>query len=106
MIKISRFMVVQRALELKKDEDGDNRNFMGCLTWVKRMMDRFMVRGSHSPMQWMLDLRTYGMKIHFNTTADGHVDWQGDTVLYRKAVLGRYLDGLEGQTYREGGGKM
>jgi len=24
------------------------------------------------------------MKIHFNTTADGHIDWQGDLVLYKK----------------------
>ena len=35
-------------------------------------------------MQWMLDLRTYGMKIHYNTTTDGHIDWQGDLVLYNK----------------------
>jgi hypothetical protein len=38
------------------------------------MMDRFMVRGSHSPMQWMLDLRTYMLKIHYNTTSRGHVE--------------------------------
>ena len=88
MIKISRFMVVQQALEYEQDEEEDEnrhgRPLVGCLNWVKRMMDEFMVRGSHSPMQWMLDLRTYGMKIHFNTTADGHIDWQGDLVLYKK----------------------
>jgi superfamily II DNA helicase RecQ len=84
MIKISRFMVVQQALEFEKDEDPFSPKFVGCLTWVKRTMDRFMVRGSHSPMQWMLDLRTYGMKIFFSSTADGHIDWQGDTVLYKK----------------------
>ena len=77
-------MVVQEALEYEKDEDPDSPRFVGCLNWVKRMMDRFMVRGSHSPMQWMLDLRTYGMKISFNSTTDGHIDWQGDTVLYKK----------------------
>jgi len=32
----------------------------GCLQFVQEMMDHFMVRGSHSPMQWMLDLRTTG----------------------------------------------
>ena len=48
------------------------------------MMDRFMVRGSHSPMQWMLDLRTYGLKIHYNTTSRGHVEWVGrDELLYK-----------------------
>jgi hypothetical protein len=35
-------------------------------------------------MQWMLDLRTYGLKIHFNTTAPGHVTWHGqDELLYK-----------------------
>jgi hypothetical protein len=43
-----------------------------------------MIRDSHEPMQWMLDLRTYEMKVHFNTTAEGHIDWRGDTVLYKK----------------------
>jgi superfamily II DNA or RNA helicase len=51
---------------------------------VKEMMDRFMVRGTHSPMQWMLDLRTYGLKIHYNTTSRGHVEWVGqDEMLYK-----------------------
>ncbi|PVH96324.1 hypothetical protein DM02DRAFT_687969, partial [Periconia macrospinosa] len=82
VIKIARFMVVQQALELSGplgDEDpvdddsayeSDDsshprrRQRKGCLQFVQEMMDRFMVRGSHSPMQWMLDLRTYGLKIH------------------------------------------
>ena len=41
-------------MEFEKDEeedgDGDSDRFVGCLTWVQRMMDRFIVRGSHSPM--------------------------------------------------------
>ncbi|KAG9378476.1 hypothetical protein A1F94_011592 [Pyrenophora tritici-repentis] len=57
----------------------------GCLQLVQKMMDRFMVRGSHSPMQWMLDLRTYGLKIHYNTTTRGHVEWtNGDELLYKE----------------------
>jgi hypothetical protein len=47
------------------------------------MMDRFMVRGSHGPMQWMLNLQTYGLKIHYNTTSRGHVEWTGDKLLYK-----------------------
>lgn len=99
-IKVARFMVVQQALELSEPfrddefdsdsayESDDGRNSgqqrKGCLQFVQEMMDRFMVRGSHGPMQWMLDLRTYGLKIHYNTTARGHVDWTGqDTLLYK-----------------------
>jgi hypothetical protein len=96
-------MVVQHALELSKlfkeevfDDDsaygGSNsgssapsqRRPKGCLEFVQQMMDRFMVRGSHSPMQWMLDLRTYGLKVHYNTTSRGHVEWMGkDELLYK-----------------------
>jgi superfamily II DNA helicase RecQ len=84
MVKVSRFLVIQQGLEFEAMEDPASNEFVGCLTWVQRMMDQFMVRGSHGPMQWMLDLRTYGMKIYFNTTAEGHIDWHGDTVLYKK----------------------
>jgi superfamily II DNA helicase RecQ len=98
VIKIARFMVVQQGLELSdadladpqdsSDEFDDNsarslRRPKGCLQLVKQMMDRFMVRGSHGPMQWMLDLRTYGLKIHYNTTSRGHVEWTGDELLYK-----------------------
>jgi hypothetical protein len=48
------------------------------------MMDQFMVRGSHGLMQWMLDLQTYGLKIHYNTTSRGHVEWTGDELLYKE----------------------
>ncbi|GME31336.1 conserved hypothetical protein [Neofusicoccum parvum] len=35
-------------------------------------------------MQWILDLRTYGMKIHYNTTTKGHVGWnRQEQLLYQ-----------------------
>jgi hypothetical protein len=93
-------MVVQQALELSEllgnDEFDDDsayesdssqrrqRRPKGCLQFVQEMMDRFMVRGSHGPMQWMLDLRTYGLKIYYNTTSRGYVEWMGgDELLYK-----------------------
>ncbi|KAF3032558.1 hypothetical protein E8E12_001438 [Didymella heteroderae] len=104
VIKVARFMVVQQALELSDPlDDGDEfdsdsayesddssnpprRRRKGCLQFVQEMMDRFMVRGSHSPMQWMLDLRTYGLKIHYNTTSRGHVEWVGREELLYKSL--------------------
>jgi RecQ family ATP-dependent DNA helicase len=103
VIKVARFMVVQHALELSgpldRDElDDDNSAYesdssrpcqhrpKGCLQFVQEMMDRFMVRGSHGPMQWMLDLRTYGLKIHYNTTSRGHVEWTGGNELLYKGL--------------------
>jgi hypothetical protein len=92
-------MLVQQGLELldadladlqdSSDEFDDDsapspRRPKGCLQLVKQMMDQFMVRGSHGPMQWMLDLRTYRLKIHYNTTSRGNVEWTGDELLYKE----------------------
>jgi hypothetical protein len=50
------------------------RRLKGCLQLVRQIMDRFMVRGSYRPMQWILDLRMYGLKIYYNTTSRGHIE--------------------------------
>jgi len=91
-------MVVQKAIQTSEpfadDEFEDDSGYdgggspapshRGCLQFLQEMMDHFMVRGSHSPMQWMLDLRMYGLKIHYNTTSPGHVGWKGrDELLYK-----------------------
>ncbi|KAK3613862.1 hypothetical protein LTR56_027628 [Elasticomyces elasticus] len=74
----------------------------GVIEVVRDMMDRFMVRGSGSPMQWLLDLRTYGLKIHYNTTAPGSVRWSGASQLtYKGMEIGMdafrgFVHGLEG----------
>jgi len=111
IIKVAHFMVIQHAEQLA--QPTTNEQFSACSSpcefedsgyeseetpapggrrgrssfeWVRRMMDGFMVRGCGSPMQWMLDLRSYGMKIAFNTTSAGHVSWRdGDTLEYKAA---------------------
>jgi hypothetical protein len=78
-------MVVQQALQLLEpfaDDESDSSNprrrqRKGCLQLVKEIIDQFIVRGTHSLMQWMLDLRMYRLKIYYNSTARGHVEWVG-----------------------------
>ncbi|RMJ26744.1 hypothetical protein PHISP_02398 [Aspergillus sp. HF37] len=53
---------------------GQGRSFR---EWLGLMMDTFMIRGTQTPMQWMLDLRTYGLELYYNSTAEGHVGWTG-----------------------------
>jgi hypothetical protein len=95
IIKIARFMIIQKALEMSGEEEDispydfdsgyESEEQRGCLTFVTEMVDRFMIRGSQSPMQWMLDLRTYGEKVHYNTTSAGHVEWnEPDELLYKE----------------------
>jgi hypothetical protein len=62
------------------------RQYRSSFEWVRKMMDEFMVRGTGSPIQWMLDLRTYGLKIHYNTTTVGHVNWKDKYTLEYKTL--------------------
>ncbi|KAK0835177.1 hypothetical protein LTS02_018173, partial [Friedmanniomyces endolithicus] len=54
--------------------------------WVQQMVRTFMARGTAGPIQWLLDLRTYGLKIHYNTTAIGHVNWKDKHTLEYKNI--------------------
>ncbi|KAH1479888.1 hypothetical protein KXX06_005291, partial [Aspergillus fumigatus] len=61
------------------------RPFQEQVTW---MMHQFMIRGTHGPMETLLDWRTYGLKVHYNHTAPGHVTWMGeDQLLYQQMAF-------------------
>ncbi|KAH1303883.1 hypothetical protein KXX47_008497, partial [Aspergillus fumigatus] len=52
---------------------------------LERMVRWFLVRGSHGLMQTLLDWRTYGLRVHYNSTTPGHIMWQGtDKLLYKE----------------------
>jgi superfamily II DNA helicase RecQ len=65
------------------DPLGPESKQVGCIDMIQHMVDQFMLRTSHGPMEWMLDLRTYGMKIQFSGTAPGYIDWHGDQIMYK-----------------------
>ncbi|OQV11359.1 hypothetical protein CLAIMM_15205 [Cladophialophora immunda] len=62
---------------------GPEPKQVGCIDVVQHMVDQFILRTSHGPIEWMLDLRTYGMKIQFSGTAPGFIDWYGDQIMYK-----------------------
>lgn len=56
--------------------------FQAGVDW---MVQKFMVRGQHGPVEVLLDWRTFGLKIHYNTTTPGHVTWMGqERLLYKE----------------------
>jgi hypothetical protein len=77
MIKLARMLVAQQAWEQNQSSGGD------CLEDMREMIQRFMTTTNATPMKWMFDTRTYGLKIRYMTTADGLVDWQGDQITYQ-----------------------
>jgi hypothetical protein len=34
-----------------------------------------MLRGTFSPLEYMLDIRSYGLKVYYSTTAEGYINW-------------------------------
>ena len=103
ILKITRFFVLRFAfepsLEYSSDSDSDSdlsdlspepdllfpgENLdTGSLERLRALIDRFLIRGSYSTIHWLLDLRSYGLKIARNTTSPGYIDWSGDTILYK-----------------------
>lgn len=66
---------------------------MSMFERTRQCVRSFMTRTGHndgefpSPMDWILETRTYGMKIRFTTTAGGTIDWINDQVIFRRMRL-------------------
>lgn len=59
--------------------------FQEQVTWI---MHQFMIRGTHRPMETLLDWRIYRLKVHYNSTSPGHVIWMGkDQLLYQQITF-------------------
>ena len=106
IIKMARFMIIQMAYQ-QVDEDYEYaaEEEPDLLAMVTGMVDKCMIRGSRGAMQWIFDRRAYGMKIHYNSTAPGNVDWVGDQIRYKKIEfsmpqLRSMVHGLVFATYR------
>ncbi len=54
-----------------------------CLKYIIKMMNWFMMQNNHSFMQWMLNLRMYELKIHYNIISEDHINWMKDQILYK-----------------------
>ncbi|WQF90446.1 Putative P-loop containing nucleoside triphosphate hydrolase [Colletotrichum destructivum] len=84
--------VAERAKEIGKEaaEDG----VCSIFQYVRSKVQRFMTRTSGAPkaeptpMDWILEMRTMGLKIQYDTPIRGHVDWIKDEILFRRAQFG------------------
>ncbi|RSL81538.1 hypothetical protein CDV31_017023, partial [Fusarium ambrosium] len=100
VIKVARMLVLyQPWLEREEDvaekmktisEDEAREKVRGMCRIVQDKSQRFMTRVSEkeesgpTPMDWIFDTRTYGMKIRYATAAGGTIDWRGDEITYRQ----------------------
>jgi hypothetical protein len=73
LVKIAQLLVLHFAVH---EHQAGRADFLSDK--VAELQDRFMVFGSSSPINWILDLRAYGAVIRNNTTAAGWIEWSDD----------------------------
>ncbi|KAF3030308.1 hypothetical protein E8E12_000480 [Didymella heteroderae] len=73
LIKLAQLLVLQHAVH---EHRSGRAEFPGDK--VAELQDAFMVYGSDSPINWILNLRSYGNAIRNNTTAAGWIEWSDD----------------------------
>lgn len=80
LVKLAQLLVVQYAVSEHKAGRTQYPNEL-----VGELQDRFIVFGSESPMNWILNLRAYGAKARDNTTALGFISWtdNGESLSYK-----------------------
>lgn len=80
IVKIARFLVFRYACRIYSQQA--NNTSTSILLTVQDMVRRFMLRGTQSPVDALLALRAFGMKIAYSTTSDAKVLWNGELVMY------------------------
>jgi len=112
VIKIARMLVLYQSWLQREDEIEEKEKTMdkedairqstGLFRLVRGKVRRFMVLvpeaedAEPTPMDWIYDTRSYGLKIRYTTTANGSISWQGDEVTFKKLRLSmnQLSDGL------------
>ncbi|KDN59860.1 hypothetical protein CSUB01_11029 [Colletotrichum sublineola] len=101
VIKVSRMLVVYQSAIERKDAVTERAKEVGVeaaedevpsiFRYVRAKVQRFMTRTSGAPdaeptpMDWILEMRTMGLKIQYDTPIPGHVDWIKDEISFRRA---------------------
>ncbi|RKK64105.1 hypothetical protein BFJ69_g16792 [Fusarium oxysporum] len=100
VIKVARMLVLYQSWHEREEdvaekmrtmgEDEAREKAKGMYRIIREKSQRFMTRVSEkkdsepTPMDWIFDARTYGMKIRYATTASGTIDWRGEEITYRQ----------------------
>jgi hypothetical protein len=96
IIKVIRMLVVYRSYIERENGYEMNRKFMDdvqarsrtepMFDIIRRRVQKFITlvskKGRLTPIDWIFECWTYSMKIRYNTTAEGVIEWEGNRVLY------------------------
>ncbi|KAG9665746.1 hypothetical protein KCV03_g10303, partial [Aureobasidium melanogenum] len=104
----SRNAVVKRLTSVEMMSEAKARQIAPSIfDRVQEMSNKFMMLADKdhkpTPMDWMLHIRTLGMRIRYTTNAPGSVEWQGNEITigqasFRLADLRSTVQGLYNST--------
>jgi superfamily II DNA or RNA helicase len=83
-LTVGNMLLLQHATQKAFRENEKDPDVYGELQAVK---SRYGIRGTGTPFQWAIDLRTYGMKIHYAEGNEGEVHWDNGRLLFRNCRL-------------------
>jgi Orsellinic acid/F9775 biosynthesis cluster protein D len=81
-IKVAQMLTLQYCYE--QEDDGE---IISCRELFEQLHPQFLTVGTSTPMDWVLRLRLYGRKINNRMTAQGCINWVGETVIYEDIEL-------------------
>jgi superfamily II DNA helicase RecQ len=104
IVTIGRMLVLSHAVRIRKEEIGQisrersiskkkaaiqaTNHYKIVETIAGNCMGVVTKTSNPGPMSYVLGVRTYGLKIRYNTTAPGFVDWRGDTIMHGRIHFG------------------
>jgi RecQ family ATP-dependent DNA helicase len=98
VIKVARMLVIQvsyleqqnkiQTLARHMSEKQARARVESMFDLVRRKVQRYMTlvtdKSQPTPIDWIFESRTYGLKIRYTTAAEGSIDWVGDQISYQK----------------------
>ncbi|RTE68056.1 hypothetical protein BHE90_017567, partial [Fusarium euwallaceae] len=97
VIKVARYLVLYQSILERHGQKTQLQQYMstreadeqaeGLFRIVRRKVRQFMIRVPEgedidpTPMNWIINTRTYGMRIRFTTPGSEMIDWRGDMIV-------------------------
>jgi hypothetical protein len=79
---------VQAMMQRGRSREAAEEASPSCWELTVSMVRRFMLISGEgvqpTPMRWMVQLRNYGMKVHFSAAVEGQVSWAEDRIIFQK----------------------
>lgn len=96
LVTITQLLVIQESVYAE-----DYRRVISTTDHLQALRSRCLLKDSHTPFAWILELRAHGRKIRNNTTSEGYIVWNHNytSLQFKQLVLN--IDAFRGFAWRQ-----